>query len=269
VKLDIIRDYASAYSRILTAQKHPSLDHVYIDGFAGSRIHLAKDAGGLVWGSATSVLLVDPPFREYHLIDLDRGNVDSLRTMVDSRQSGPYDPTTVHLYNADCNEVLLTSVFLRVRYEEYRRALCLLDPYGLHLDWNVICKAGHMRSVELFLNFPILDMNRNVLLRDPGKTDPRQARRMTRYWGDESWREASYSSQGNLFGLEEKTNNLRVVNAFRERLRKVAQFAYVPEAMPMKNSRGATVYYLIFAAQKPVAARIVNDIFQKHGNRRS
>jgi hypothetical protein len=33
IKLDIIREYASAYSRILTAQ--PGLHHAYIDGFAG------------------------------------------------------------------------------------------------------------------------------------------------------------------------------------------------------------------------------------------
>jgi len=268
VKLDIIRDYASVYSRILTAQERPRLEHVYIDAFAGSGIHLAKDTGDLVWGSATNVLLVDPPFREYHLIDLDRGNVETLRTMVESRGSGPYDPDAVHLYNADCNDVLLAEVFPRVLYENYRRALCLLDPYGLHLDWSVIYTAGQMQSVEIFLNFPILDMNRNVLLRDPRKADPKQILRMTRYWGDESWRSAGYSSQGNLFGDEEKTNNLRVVNAFRERLKNVAGFAYVPDAMAMKNSRGATVYYLVFAAQKPVAAKIVRDIFRKHGNRR-
>jgi hypothetical protein len=37
--------------------------------------------------------------------------------------------------------------------------------------------------------------------------------------------------------------------------------------MPMRNSRGAVVYYLYFATPKAVAAEIVNDIFEKYKNR--
>ena len=267
VKIEIIRDYASAYSKILTAQTKPRIEHVYIDGFSGSGVHIAKGTKDLVWGSPTSVMLIDPPFREYHFIDLDEGNIESLREMVNSRTMGPYDPKTVHCYSADCNKVLLADVFPRVRYEDYKRALCLLDPYGLHLDWQVIQQAGNMKSVEIFLNFPILDMNRNVLHHDPSSVEPEQAHRMTRYWGDESWRDIGYSTTGNLFGFEEKTNNQVVVNAFRDRLRKVAGFACVPEPAAMRNSKGAIVYYLMFASQKPVAANIVKQIFEKHRDR--
>ena len=87
-----------------------------------------------------------------------------------------------------------------MRYEDYKRGLCLLDPYGLHLDWQVIYTAGQMRSIEIFLNFPIADMNRNVLRRDENKVDDSQLERMNRFWGDESWKEAAYSTEGNLFG---------------------------------------------------------------------
>jgi hypothetical protein len=34
----------------------------------------------------------------------------------------------------------------------------------------------------------------------------------------------------------------------------------------MRNSQGATVYYLFFASQKPVAQDIVEDIFRKYRN---
>jgi three-Cys-motif partner protein len=264
VKLDIIHNYASAYSRILAAQKEPSFRHVYIDGFSGAGFHLSRISGELVWGSPTSVLLVEPPFCEYHFIDLDRANIDTLQQTVLSRTSGPYDPQTVHFYNADCNEVLISKVFPRVSYEKYCRGLCLLDPYGLHLDWEVIQTAGKMGTIEIFLNFPIHDMNRNVLLKDLTRVDERQLERLNKYWGDESWRDAAYSNQGNLFGYDEKTTNEAVVSAFRARLEKVAEFKTVPEPMPMTNSRGAVLYYLIFASQKPVAAQIVTDIFNKY-----
>jgi three-Cys-motif partner protein len=42
IKLDIVKDYASAYSRILAAQTKPSLHHVYIDAFAGAGVHISK-----------------------------------------------------------------------------------------------------------------------------------------------------------------------------------------------------------------------------------
>jgi three-Cys-motif partner protein len=121
-----------------------------------------------------------------------------------------------------------------------------------------------MRSVEIFLNFPIMDINRNVLRRDVSEVDAGQVQRLTRYWGDESWRQAAYSTAGNLFGFEEKTSNAALAEAFRKRLKTVAGFEFVPEPIPMTNSRGATVYYLYFAAQKPAAEKIVKDIFAKY-----
>ena len=269
IKIDIVREYAKAYSTILAGQKKPSLSHVYIDAFSGAGFHLTKATKEIVWGSPISVLLVDPPFREYHFIDLDQENIESLKEMVNRSPSGSYDPKEVHFYNADCNDVLLTEVFPRVKYSDYRRALCLLDPYGLHLDWEVVQRAGGMKSVDIFLNFPILDMNRNVLHHDQNGVDPKQVERMTRYWGDESWREVGYSTQDNLFGYEEKTSNEVVVNAFRKRLKEVACFKHVSDPMAMRNTKGGVLYYLLFASQKPVAANIVKQIFDKHRDRRS
>jgi three-Cys-motif partner protein len=48
MKLDIIRDYASEYSKILTAQNKPKLYHVYIDAFAGAGKHISRKTGDFV-----------------------------------------------------------------------------------------------------------------------------------------------------------------------------------------------------------------------------
>lgn len=266
IKLDIIQEYACAYSVILNNQKNPRLEHIYIDAFAGAGYHITKTKGELVWGSPLNALLVDPPFCGYHFIDLDSGNTDVLEIQAKSRTKGPYDPNTVNVYNADCNQLLLDKIFPLVRYDDYRRGLCLLDPYGLHLNWEVIYQAGKMRSLEIFLNFPIYDMNRNVLRHDTSKVDPKQFERMNRYWGDDSWRKVAYSAEENLFGFEEKTTNKILSEAFRIRLKKVAGFSYVPEPIPMRNSKGAIIYYLFFASHKPVASKIVTDIFNKYKN---
>ncbi len=103
----------------------------------------------------------------------------------------------------------------------FRRALCLLDPYGLHLNWDVIQAAGKSRAIEIFLNFPVADINRNVLWHDPSKVSEKQAARMSAFWGDESWKTSAYSSEGELFGHLHKQPNEIIAEAFRDRLAKV------------------------------------------------
>ena len=62
IKLDIIKDYAAAYSRILSGQKKPSLYHIYIDAFAGAGVHISKRTVEFFPGSPFNALMVKPPF---------------------------------------------------------------------------------------------------------------------------------------------------------------------------------------------------------------
>jgi three-Cys-motif partner protein len=257
IKLDIIREYAQAYATILAKQKN--MTFAYVDGFAGAGVHL-DTAGDWVLGSPLNALNVRPPFHDYYLIDLDDRRVSMLKKLT-------AEYSNVHLFGGDCNKVLMEEVFPQVKYENYRRALCLLDPYGLHLNWEVVARAGAMRSIELFVNFPLMDMNMNVLWHNPSRVDPKQAARMTAYWGDDSWRRVAYTGEWNLFGFPEKEGNQVIARAYQERLKNVAGFAYVPDPLPMRNSKGAEVYYLFFASQKPVAQKIVREIFVKYHER--
>jgi len=236
VKLDILKRYAVEYSKILSSQKNPSFFHVYIDAFAGTGFHLSKATGEMVLGSPLNALLVRPPFREYHLIDLDGDKIDLLNALIGEQGN-------VFLHKGDCNQVLLREVFPRVRHKDFRRGLCLLDPYALTLNWKVIKEAGTMQSLDIFINFPIYDININVLHHDPETVLPLHIERMNAYWGDESWRSVAYEKSLGLFEtMEEKISNRRLAEAFRERLKTVAGFKRVPEPLPMRNSKGSIVY---------------------------
>jgi three-Cys-motif partner protein len=193
---------------------------------------------------------------------LDKDKYKSLKQLT-------LENSNVSVFEGDCNDVLLKEVFPKVRYEDFRRGLCLLDPYGLHLNWEVIYQAGQMKSLEIFLNFPVMDMNQNVLWHHPEKVEPAQAERMDEFWGDDSWRKSVYETEGNLFGWEEKVAdaNAAIANAFRKSLKEIAGFTYVPEPMPMRNSKGAIVYYLFFASRNPVGAKIVEEIFNRYKDR--
>ena len=259
VKLDILKRYAVEYSKILSNQNNPSLFHVYIDAFAGAGFHLSKSSGEWIPGSPLNALLVQPPFREYHLIDLDGDKVEGLKQLVGNRRE-------VLVHKGDCNQVLLQEVFPKVRYKDFRRGLCLLDPYGLTLNWKVIQEAGAMQSLDIFVNFPIYDININVLHRDPSTVLPLHIQRMNAFWGDESWRTLAYESSPGLFDvMEEKVSNDRFAQAFRDRLKTEAGFKRVPEPLPMRNSKGSVVYYLFFASHKNTAEKIVKHIFDKFG----
>lgn len=254
VKLEILQKYASAYSQILSAK---NFTHYYIEGFAGAGLHISKTSEETIKGSPLRALDVRPPFKHYYLVDLDPERVSGLKEMIGER-------VDVTLLQGDCNEILLNRVFPDVRYNQYRRALCILDPYGLHLDWTLIETAGKSQAIDLFLNFPVMDMNMNALPRDPAAADPKQIARMSKFWGDESWRQVMYTTETTLFGTPEKESNEVLVDAFRKRLQNVAQFKRVPDPMPMRNSTGAVVYYLFFASQVNVAEGIVKDIFRKY-----
>jgi three-Cys-motif partner protein len=256
IKLDIIKGYAQAFSTILA--KQPYLKHVYVDAFAGAGKHISKTTRELIPGSPLNALNVEPPFGEYHFIDIEKTRVEALRAISKEREG-------VYVYEGNCNTILIEEVFPKVQWKDYRRGLCILDPYGLDLNWEVLRKSGEMKSIEIFLNFPVMDMNRNVFWRNPEKADKADIDRMNIFWGDESWREVVYEAVPDLFGEQlVKTDNETVAEAFRSRLKSVAGFKFVPKPLPMKNTKGAIVYYLFFASHNEVGQKIATHIFNQY-----
>ena len=261
IKLDIIEKYGAAYTKAFSQQGR-SLRKFYVDGFSGAGVHVSKQTGGQIEGSPARALKVSPPFDGFYFIDLNKDKTDYLKKQCEGRGN-------VTIFTGDCNEHLTKEVLPKIKYELYTRALCLLDPYGLHLDWEVIRQAGQSRAIDMFLNFPVMDMNRNAIWKKPDKASAAGIERMNRFWGDESWKQAAYveSQQQNLFGDPPdliKQDNEAIVAAFRDRLRKVAGFAFVAEPLPMRNSNNAVVYYLFFAAANKTADKIVKDVFAKY-----
>jgi three-Cys-motif partner protein len=263
VKLDILREYAAPYSRIVA--RH-GFHHLYIDAYAAGGSHISRGTGEIVPGSPLVALSTNPPFREYHFIDADPARVDQLRLHCANRED-------VHIHTGDCNEILTRDVFPLVQFKDRRRALCLLDPYNIDLSWDVVAAAGRMGSVEIFVNFMVMDMNMNVLLRNPEKADPAQIARMDRFWGGNAWHDVAYKQarQGSLFGDPDQVKvefaNERISSAYRHRLIDVAGFAYAAQPLRFVNKLRATIYYLFFASPNPTGHKIVEDIFRKHRNK--
>jgi three-Cys-motif partner protein len=258
LKLEIVESYGSAYTKAFANQR---LKKVYIDAFSGAGLHRSKRTGQYVEGSPARALKIRPPFDHFYFIDMNPSKTAHLAQLCENR-------TDVDIVTDDATTYLTRTLLPTIHYERYNRALCLLDPYGLHLDWDAIRIAGQSGAIDMFLNFPVMDMNRNAIWRNPESAPQGGIERMTRFWGDSSWRTAAYveSPQRELFsapGLLKQSNDA-IVAAFRKRLQEVAGFQYVPEPLPMKNRNNAVVYYLFFASPKAVAGKIIAAIFAKY-----
>jgi three-Cys-motif partner protein len=260
LKLEIVEDYGAAYTKAFANQK--GLKKFYIDAFSGAGVHVSKRTREQIEGSPARALKVSPPFDHFYFIDMNPEKTAHLATLCRGRRD-------VDIVTDDATSYLSQKLLPTIQYKKFNRALCLLDPYGLHLEWDVMLQAGQSKAIDLFLNFPVMDMNRNAIWRAPANAPKDGIDRMNRFWGDESWRQAAYaeSDQGNLFSARElvKQDNAAIVKAFQTRLRTVAAFEFVPDPLPMRNSNNAVVYYLFFASQKPVAKKIIENIFKKHG----
>lgn len=169
------------------------LSWIYVDGYAGPGYHRSRTTGDMVKGSPVIAMNINPPFHEYHFIDTDPARSQQLRELAGDR-------TGVYTYTEDCNTVLLRDVFPRAKRSDYRRALCLLDPYNIDLTWEVIEAAGKSGSIEIFLNFMIMDINRNALRKRMEKSLQSKVDQLTRLVGDESWKDAGYRKIQTLFG---------------------------------------------------------------------
>jgi three-Cys-motif partner protein len=173
-------------------------------------MHVSKKDGAQIEGSPARALKISPPFDGYHFIDLNPAKAEHLRKTVGDRPN-------VHVHTGDANKILTGELLPTIQYDKFTRGLVLLDPYGLHLDWEVIRQAGQSKAVDMFLNFPVMDMNRNAIWKDAGNAPVEGIERMNKFWGDESWKQAAYaeSKQANLFGPEiVKQGNDAIINAF-------------------------------------------------------
>ncbi|MDD4051208.1 MAG: three-Cys-motif partner protein TcmP [candidate division Zixibacteria bacterium] len=275
VKLDIISRYAEKYAKILDAQRKrgTTFKFYYIDACAGKGKHISKTSGQAIQGSPLNALKIDPPFSRYYFIDLDPETCENLRILKEeeNRRLGQAGKPIreVEIINEDCNRVLPEKILPEIRYSDYKRALCFLDPYNLGIDWEVLHLAGRLKTIDIFLNFSIMDANMNILFHNKEAASPEQKERLNRVWGDNSWEELAYSVNPDLFGHLDilKQPNTVIARAFADRLRKVAGFKYVPTPIPMRNSQNSPVYYLFFASQNSAANDIASYIFRKYGKR--
>lgn len=279
-KLGCLRDYLSAYTRIL--RKRTFRGYFYIDAFAGpgtlrvrhecvdapaqqsliERAEYEEDASYLA-GSPRVALEIEHQFTHYIFLELDPIRIAQLE---DLKQEFSTSSAEILIRKKDCN-TYLRELLDRSRKWNRWRGVVFLDPFGMQVPWETIVKIGETRAIEVIINFP-LGMAIQRLLKRSGDFTDRERQRLDDYFGTDEWMDLIYTRQTDMAG--ERIDKIRessdvLVRWYRQRLKGI--FGYVSEAREIQSTRGRPLYYLIFAGPNETGSRIASHVL-KQGARR-
>jgi three-Cys-motif partner protein len=171
----------------------------------------------------------------------------------------------IQIKQGDCNTIIVSEIATEIRFENFNRGIIFLDPFGMDIEWETIEHIADTRALEIFLNFPVMAINRSVLIRQAYKLKPEQIERMNLFWGSPDWRADLYEEAPTLFEPEVKKipqTGQSLGKLFTSRLNEV--FPEVSEPLVMTNSKNAPLYCLIFAGHKESGKKIAQNIFARY-----
>ena len=263
-KLNILEHYLDSYT---TALKNAPFRLLYIDGFAGTgRVELGRDATEFIQGSATRALLTaDRPFDRLVLVETDPYRYSELVRLQEE-----HNGRDIHVINMDANEFLKD---LRQNWREWRGVL-FLDPFATQVEWSTIERIAGFKALDTWIMFPVSAIARMLpTSRRPDDIDPGWVARLTRVFGDESWRGLyRQNPQLTLFGDVEHERDRGVkelVEIYKNKLGRLFGDRFLSSSRTLKNSKGSALFEMIFCvgsdSPKAIipAKRIAQHIVEK------
>lgn len=289
-KLDCFQKYVKAYLTIMNSYREKfRWKLVYFDGFAGSgsreqslvadekamslfgeELHDASELHPYQ-GAAERVVQIEQQMRgfdEYWFIDKNEQNITSLELKL-----AEYQTRGKKIFRPnDANEEVL-NLGRRLREHPKTKVLCLLDPFGMSINWDsIVALAGN--GIDLWILVPTGSIvnrliQKNGELRYPEKLEdffglPQQVI-FDRFYEKKE-------AEANLFdmGREEvrKVKNIigEIDQLYRDQLGQI--FPYVtPEPLVMRNSRGLPIFHFVCASHNETAVKIAQQIINKKQKR--
>jgi len=280
-KLERVRKYLEAYSTIMRRRPY---QYAYIDGFAGTGYYELKrdEAGGaglfpaedradieeFLDGSARIALQVEPRFHKYIFIEMSRKKAAEL---VKLKAEFPGKAGDIVVEIKEANSYLQG---LCKRSWKDHRAVLFLDPFGMQVSWETVQAVGQTKAIDTWILFPVSAVNR--LLKKDGKILPARRKRLDTLFGDAGWFDVFFPKrEQGLFEIDpderKKTANMKRIGDYFNRRLATVFAAVAPSPYTLRNTRGAPLFLLCFAAANPRAAktaiRIAQDILRRDSAR--
>lgn len=269
-KLAALGRYLDYYTTYL--KKTPYWRKIYFDAYAGGGRAVVRKAPAeptdpnqvalfdepapidaeereLIDGSPRIALCIPNSFDRYVFVDPDPARAAELRA----------------LQQEACNQIDVLEVtaaagvdwLLRQKIsKKTHRGVAFLDPFGAKLDWDSVEKLAHTGLFEVFVNFA-LNMAIVRMLTNSADLPAAWIDRLDCYFGGREWFDEVYHRPEGLFGsgaLQKRTNYMeRLLELYRSKLRRA--FGYVSTPRLIRNTRGAPLYYLVWAGPHPAGLK--------------
>lgn len=286
-KLDCFESYVKAYLTIMNVYRDKfNWRLLYFDGFAGcgSRSEEEKTQEqkyaletfgedqldgrelDVYQGAAERVVRLESQMRGfdfYYFIDKFEENLTRLELKLAS-----YPTQGLRQFRlGDANEQAL-QLGEALKRDTHLKSLCLLDPFGMTIDWSTI-EALSGKSIDLWILLPS-GVIVNRLLKKNGEL--MHVDRLQSFFGmgEEELREWFYDhkQEMDLFGEQQewyqKKNNpiQRIAELYTERLGELFPFV-TSEPLVMLNKNNVPIYHLVCASFNQTAVKIAQQIITK------
>lgn len=261
-KLNALARYLDFYTKVLKNQRWQT---IYIDAYAGGgraiiraeersqnvetnlfgeALPIDPDEHELIDGSPRVALTVTNIFDQYIFIDPDAHRITELKAL--KAEFGNSRKITVLPLTATEGIEQVTGQPI---HQKTHRGVAFLDPFGANLDWTSIQKLASTGLFEVVINFP-LNMAIQRMLPNSGEVPAGWAARLDRYFGSHAWFQEVYQKKPDgLFadtGYEKRPDySERLLNLYRSSLK--SAFGHVSVPRLIRNTRGAPLYYLLWA----------------------
>jgi len=278
-KLERVRKYLVAYSIIMQRRR---FTYAYIDGFAGTGYHelqreevegqrLFQDLEGaeveeFLDGSARIALQIEPRFNKYIFIEKSRKKTSELEKL---RKEFPDKAGDINIETADANECL-RNLCLNCTWKNHR-AVLFIDPFGMQLSWDTLAAVGKTKAIDTWILFPVSAVNR--LLKKDGKIPTGWRRRLDIMFGENTWFDVFFpeDTSNRLFDLDQpvrrKVADMDAIGDYFNKRLATAFAGVATNPYTLKNTKGAPLFILCFAAANPNAVKpaikIAQDILKR------
>lgn len=275
-KLDAFTKYVSAYLNIM--KKYPYWDTLYFDGFAGSgdrsmkcrnikviqQLEITEQEERLYKGAAERVLNLPDnlSFKYYYFIDLKKESLDKLKDRLSEHRKR--EGIEFQFRDGDCNDMLF-ELSNAMKKNEKLAALVLLDPFGMHINWDSIASLKDTRT-DIWILIPTGVIVNRLLDK---ACSLKYSAKLQSFFGLEEKEIIEYfyktETLSNLFGEEEdiitKVNKPieKIAAKYASQLKTIWKFV-LDKPLILKNSRGVPIFHFIFASNNKNALRIASDI---------
>ncbi len=281
--MDAFKKYVNAYLTIMeTNKKKYGWKTLYFDGFAGSgdlnkrgndntetdstvsflNLDIEETGTQVYKGAAERVLNLTHKFDYYYFVDLNKESLDRLEEKLRTFDMGP----KLQFRPGDAN-VWIKELAAALKKDTKLKALVLLDPFGMQINWESIELLKDTAS-DVWILVPSGVIINRLLDKKAGLP---YINKLCSFFGmtEEEIRKEFYDKKVNptLFGeetiTEKKSDPIKLItDLYIKRLTGIWKHV-TPKPLVMKNTKNVPIFHFVFASNKPAGLKIAKDIIGK------